>query len=588
MAEETKHAGGVELCYAARSVRGKRDRLQDNYFCTREVIRRGAAVTAWAELGGLDEVGAGAGPLPELLDFPIAAELAAVRLFALADGVGGHNRGDVAAAEAVRTLPLFYQPERLRQELEAEILGRGLSAKSPLEGIERLNLEESVGALLRATYELINVRLHFNAMPDIRTTLVTLALEAARLHLANVGDSRVYRLVREAGGGLRPPERLTVDDSHLDRKIYEGEFLPFAPCSYEVAPELRGHLEAEARYSQEFVFDLTRLAGRGSGETFEELCKLAHEEIGRILADGSARLYRRAMQLGTIAPAQQIKDEGLLRALGHQEWLAEGEISSSVRQGQRRRSPQAEPRWLELGEGDLLLLCSDGLTDALPESRIHQLLGQRLGEQPAAGAEALAAACQELVTLAESEESCADNVSVVLIQTAVSAETLRRSDTGRLSRAAVQRRVESVRPPTAIEAVLPETTAASQGESSGGPGGTRGGSSEALASRSSAAEDRSVLERSSSDRTASRLVQALVEKKSSDRELLALLKRLETRQAAQEQKLEDLLLALAELRGRLGGLARRSEALQSLPHVPTIGIVSVILLVVLLVLQFVR
>jgi serine/threonine protein phosphatase PrpC len=581
MAEEQKNGGAIELCYAAKSVRGKRDRLQDNYFCTREIIRRGAAVTSWAEVGGLDTDGTASAPLPELLDFVIASELAPVRLFALADGVGGHNRGDLAAAEAVRLLPLFYQPEQLRQELEAAILRHGLAAKSPLEGVERLTLAETIGALLRATYQLINVRLHFHEVPDIRTTLVTLALEGPRLHLANVGDSRVYRLGRDSGGLLRAPERLTVDDSYLDRKIYEGEFLPFAPCSYEVAAELREHLEAEDRYSQEFIFDLTRLEGRPGGEAFEELCKLAHEEISRILADGSARLYRRAMQLGTIAPAQQIKDEGLLRALGHQEWLADGEIGSGVRQGQRRRSSLAEPRWVELGDGELLLLCSDGLTDALPESRIHQILGQRLGEQPASGSEALAVACAELVALAEREESCSDNVSAVLVQTPVPADFVRRSDTGRLSRAAVQRRVESTRSAAPMERGPEpgpiEASPVSAVPSAGPP------QAETPLTRPPAAEDRSA-----PDRSAARLVQALVEKKTADREILGLLKLLDTRLAANDDKLEELLLAVGELRARLNGLARRGEALESMSSLPTIGIISLILLGVLVLLQILR
>src|SRR6185436_4073459 len=99
-------------------------------------------------------------------------------------GVGGHNRGDVAAAAAVRLLPLFYQPERLRQELETEILRHGLAAKSPLEGLDSLPPSEAIPALLRATYQLINSRLHFHDVPDIRTTLVTLALDGSRLYVA--------------------------------------------------------------------------------------------------------------------------------------------------------------------------------------------------------------------------------------------------------------------------------------------------------------------------------------------------------------------------------------------------------------------
>jgi serine/threonine protein phosphatase PrpC len=592
MSDEPRSQAGLELLYAARSVRGRRDRLQDNYLCTREVVSRAEGATAWAEVAALDASGAAAAAVPELVDFPMSSELSGVRLFALADGVGGHNRGDLAAAEAVRLLPLFYQPERLRAALEADIARHGLAGKGPLEGLERLPQPERIGALLRAVYQRINVHLHFHEVPDIRTTLVTLALDGPRTYLANVGDSRVYRLPREGALGLRPAERLTVDDSFLDRRIYEGEYLPFAPCSYEVAPELREHLEAEGRYSLEFIFDLTRLDGAEAGESFDALAQQAHEEIGRILSDGSTRAYRRAMQLGTIAPAYQIKDEGLLRVLGHQEWLAEDEIRCTVRQGRRRVRPAAaEPRWLELGAGDLLLLCSDGLTDVLPESRIHQVLSSRLGEQPATSADELSAACAELVALAEKDEACLDNVSAVLVQAAVSADQLRRGDTGRLGRAAIQRRAAEPLRPSVAEAARSCAAEVPRMAATEAP---RPFSIEAAEHLRRPAEperpgaERAEPDRAGPDRSAARLLQALMEKKTMDREVLSVLRRLDERLGEADERIEEVRLALAELRGRLGGLARRTEMLDRLAWLPLLTTLAVMLLLLVVLLQFTR
>ena len=94
------------------------------------------------------------------------------RLYAVADGMGGHAAGEVASQQAISTLFKEYYT-------------------SPSAGtIERM----------REAIEAANAEVHAQASSDrakagMGTTLVAAVLQGADLHVANVGDSRAY-LVR--------------------------------------------------------------------------------------------------------------------------------------------------------------------------------------------------------------------------------------------------------------------------------------------------------------------------------------------------------------------------------------------------------
>lgn len=108
----------------------------------------------------------------------------------LADGMGGHQAGEVASAIAVETIG-----ERLQQAHD--------------------------GSTLRAAVERANALIHqySGEQPgphSMGTTVVALALEDGRIHFAHVGDSRLYRL---RGGELI---RLTHDHSLVQELVDEG------------------------------------------------------------------------------------------------------------------------------------------------------------------------------------------------------------------------------------------------------------------------------------------------------------------------------------------------------------------------------
>lgn len=134
------------------------------------------------------------------------------RLWVLADGMGGHNSGQVASQMAVEKVIDFMT--RWRHEPDFEW---------PFEIIESRSHEEN--SLLNAV-RVANIRIYNKAQVDpecegMGTTLVVMSYdESVGLIIAHVGDSRCYRL---RGNDFR---QLTEDHSlvnHLKRFFHLSE-----------------------------------------------------------------------------------------------------------------------------------------------------------------------------------------------------------------------------------------------------------------------------------------------------------------------------------------------------------------------------
>ncbi|MDQ3956615.1 MAG: Stp1/IreP family PP2C-type Ser/Thr phosphatase [Actinomycetota bacterium] len=113
-------------------------------------------------------------------------------LFAVADGMGGHLAGDVASSTAVEVI---------------EIKSSEVSADDP----------ETLARVLRSANQAIWEKAA--ADPSLRgmgTTCTLVLLDGARVHIAHVGDSRLY-LMRN--GELR---QLTEDHTLVARMVKEG------------------------------------------------------------------------------------------------------------------------------------------------------------------------------------------------------------------------------------------------------------------------------------------------------------------------------------------------------------------------------
>jgi protein phosphatase len=117
-----------------------------------------------------------------------------IPLFVVADGMGGHNGGDIASALTVKHLPKFF-----------------------LENISKFKPDE----LQRKAISYVNktIKRHGEADPKLvgmGTTVVSLFFSGAHLYLANIGDSRTYLVNRSQ------LFQLTRDHSLVQEKLNLG------------------------------------------------------------------------------------------------------------------------------------------------------------------------------------------------------------------------------------------------------------------------------------------------------------------------------------------------------------------------------
>ena len=121
------------------------------------------------------------------------AEIPDSSFYCLADGMGGHPAGDVAAKEAVDALCRICK-QRIGEESWQE---------SPFKAVERF-LKEAIQEVNAVVYA---VAASDSKLRGMGTTLCALHMQSDRAIYGHVGDSRIYRL-RD-----RKLERLTQDHS---------------------------------------------------------------------------------------------------------------------------------------------------------------------------------------------------------------------------------------------------------------------------------------------------------------------------------------------------------------------------------------
>jgi protein phosphatase len=223
------------------------------------------------------------------------------RLFVVADGMGGHNAGEVASVMAVDALETFF---------------RSYHADPRQPWPHAVDTQLSLGAnLLRVGIKVANDRIRAAAKQDraknrMGTTIVALAVGDAQLTVAHAGDSRCYRL---RGDEIT---RLTRDHSIVEEMI-------------AARPEM----------------------------TEAEVAAFAHRNV-------------------------------VTRSLGSKE--------------------QVEPTVLveALHEGDMFLVCSDGLWGSVPDDKIKSIVRSTTD---------IEAACQLLIDAAN-EAGGPDNITSLLVR----------------------------------------------------------------------------------------------------------------------------------------------------------------------------
>lgn len=128
------------------------------------------------------------------------AELPDFHFFALADGMGGHQAGEVAAKEAIDTL--------------CRLIKKSFKTKPK-------SLEESKN-LIRSAFEHVNAYIYklgrsSSELKGMGTTLCSLYVQEDGVIYAHVGDSRIYRM---RNGSL---EQMTKDHSLIRELVELGQ-----------------------------------------------------------------------------------------------------------------------------------------------------------------------------------------------------------------------------------------------------------------------------------------------------------------------------------------------------------------------------
>lgn len=118
-------------------------------------------------------------------------------LIAVADGMGGHNGGDVASQVAVNTVASYYSTRR---------------KDSPLDRL--------ISTVEQANRQIFDISQENEGLYGMGTTLTTMVFRGRDAHIAHVGDSRAY-LYRE--GQLT---QLTDDHSLVAQAVREGILTP--------------------------------------------------------------------------------------------------------------------------------------------------------------------------------------------------------------------------------------------------------------------------------------------------------------------------------------------------------------------------
>lgn len=134
-----------------------------------------------------------------------------IGLFAVADGMGGHNAGEVASQRAVEVVKAVIA-ERI------DILRAFGADPSPERGAAAARLVEQ--AIQTACADIYNMAAKNVTQRGMGTTFVCIAIAGDRCVVAHVGDSRLYLYRR---GSLHV---LTEDHTLIAEQIKAGELLP--------------------------------------------------------------------------------------------------------------------------------------------------------------------------------------------------------------------------------------------------------------------------------------------------------------------------------------------------------------------------
>ena len=209
----------------------------------------------------------------------------------VADGMGGHNAGEVASRQAIESIVEYVRIATLDQD--AALPFPSDPALSPA--------ENSISAAIKvANRDVCNLSLEHQEYQGMGTTLVAMQFdpETDRIAIAHVGDSRCYRL---RGGAL---SQLTLDHSWVSEQLQKRIITPEEAKNHRwrnvITRALGNKLEVEVDVESHEIQngDLFLLCSDGlSGMVGDELIELILAECAD-LEEAIQRLIAAANEAG--------------------------------------------------------------------------------------------------------------------------------------------------------------------------------------------------------------------------------------------------------------------------------------------------
>jgi protein phosphatase len=210
-------------------------------------------------------------------------------LYVVADGMGGHNAGEVASHLAVETIHGFIAESARTADITWPF---GLELKNSID-VNRL-----ITAVRLANRKIYNEGSSAPELNGMGTTVVAALVAGDKVALVSVGDSRIYRL---RNGSL---EQLTSDDtwlaSVLGAKEAEGAD-PGHPLRHVLTSVVgtKDDLQPESREEQLQSGDRFLLCTDGIHGRLDNAALAALLSAAATASDGAAKLVNEAITRGT-------------------------------------------------------------------------------------------------------------------------------------------------------------------------------------------------------------------------------------------------------------------------------------------------
>lgn len=141
--------------------------------------------------------------IPQVSDYADLGEFGA--LLVVADGMGGHNAGEVASAIAIDTVQQMFTPERLKDVVSDD----------------RAIQNFLIDVVKTADLNILNRAKKDSSTQGMGTTLVMAWILADKVYVCWCGDSRCYMLNKDKG-----LMRLSKDHSYVQELVDRGELEP--------------------------------------------------------------------------------------------------------------------------------------------------------------------------------------------------------------------------------------------------------------------------------------------------------------------------------------------------------------------------